>query len=421
MRLGISVGLLLLAPVAAHGATVGGAVDYANCTRYGCDTSPAVVFTAAQGEANRLSVTVTGQVMTVTDAGAVLSVDNTRRPGACRAIDAHTAECDMARTRATLGDGDDEASGTLDTVDGGEGADRLTGGPGADRLIGGPGADTLIGGDGDDTLAGGLPSPPDETVKPAADSAEADVIDGGAGSDTADYGGRSTPVVIDLAGAGRGEDTLSEVEHAIAGAGDDRLYGGPGVNLLFGGPGDDVVDGGAGDDLLDGETGRDVVSGGAGADRLYPGSVVTSQSTDQEGNVLLVTDTDPDRAADRVACGDGSGDRVTWTDRADRVARDCERIHFQGPPDQDDDSEVYMVSPLRRSGPRVYVSVGCLHAETCQDVVVRVGRARSRAVDIRSGRRRTVTVRLRRPLPRSPVIEVRSLNSRGAVTLSAAF
>ena len=82
----------------------------------------------------------------------------------------------------------------------------------------------------------------------------------------------------------------------------DRLFGLGGADRLLGLGGDDVLDGGPGNDTLTGGVGRDTLHGRAGNDVLNA----------------------RDGRRDRVVCGPGR-DRVL-ADRADSVARDCERV-----------------------------------------------------------------------------------------------
>jgi Ca2+-binding RTX toxin-like protein len=167
--------------------------------------------------------------------------------------------------------GDDTLNGNAgaDTLDGGAGNDGLTGGAGDDNLIGGVGVDNLNGGAGDDVLNGGLDN---------------DVLAGGGGTDTASYAGETSNMVVDLVAgtARRGttlEDTLTSIESAIGGGGNDSLSGTGGANSLDGGAGDDTLIGGGGADALLGGTGNDrfnytmgdgadAVDGGAGTDLL---------------------------------------------------------------------------------------------------------------------------------------------------------
>jgi Ca2+-binding RTX toxin-like protein len=136
--------------------------------------------------------------------------------------------------------------------------ETIFGAGGNDNLSGGDNKfnDTLDGGEGDDNLYGGD---------------GADKLIGGAGQDTAAYGGASGVFVgikITLgkngtATASGGEaagDTLSSIEH-ISGSGfDDILTGNELANELYGDVGNDTLTGGAGADILDGGDGNDRIS-----------------------------------------------------------------------------------------------------------------------------------------------------------------
>jgi len=92
-------------------------------------------------------------------------------------------------------------------------------------------------------------------------------VDGGAGSDTADYSVLSAANAIDveldgsntvtLSIAGSTNHSLTQVENIIGGGGNDNLVGDGSANTL---------DGGAGDDTLQGKGGDDDLIGGAGID-----------------------------------------------------------------------------------------------------------------------------------------------------------
>ena len=190
------------------------------------------------------------------------------------------------------GEGDDALTGRWVSLHGGDGDDTLRGDSGAevmhgdagndvldglgdgDYLHGGAGDDTIRGGDGHDNLLGG-------TTIDSGLAAGIDALDGGAGNDSLDdqdgigrpapgpdtldggagedsvhsYALRRAPVTIDLrSGRGSGEDgegdTLTAIENAYGGAGDDTLIGDDGPNRLDGDRGRDVIRGGGGDDHL---------------------------------------------------------------------------------------------------------------------------------------------------------------------------
>ncbi|WP_298198725.1 FG-GAP-like repeat-containing protein [Novosphingobium sp.] len=132
------------------------------------------------------------------------------------------------------------ASGFVNDLRGGDGADRIIGADGQQFLSGGSGNDWIEGLGGDDRLYG---DPGDDTVF------------GGDGNDT--IWGDSYGTGADLLYGGAGDDYVE------ANDGDDTLSGGDGTDTLLGGAGNDVlrVDSAA---LLSGE----IYDGGDGIDRL---------------------------------------------------------------------------------------------------------------------------------------------------------
>jgi len=176
------------------------------------------------------------------------------------------------------------------TITGGSGADTITGGLGADRVDGGAGNDLFhaIAGDGADAWAGA------------------------AGSDTISFDGIAAAVNIDLTrGTARststGTDSLSGIENATGGAGNDTvtgntlanvLDGGNGNDLLRGGSGDDRVKGGSGNDRLFGDNGLDVLTGGEGDDDFcFSGPAAGPTSSPTSGPAISW------RSRPRPSCG----------------------------------------------------------------------------------------------------------------------
>ena len=218
-----------------------------------------------------------------------------------------------------------------DRLYGGGGADRLEGGSGSDTLDGGSGADTLVGGEGDDVyvvddpgdlvveVAGGgidridsflawwrLPGFVENGWVLARGSADLvgnaldnlliagagdNVLDGGAGTDTASYAFATAGVTVILglgaqATGGSGTDTLIGIENLIGSAFDDRLVGDAGANALYGGAGADRLNGGAGADTMVGGDGNDIYN------------------VDMAGDVVIETNADPVTGGiDRVNSG----------------------------------------------------------------------------------------------------------------------
>ncbi len=267
-----------------------------------------VQFTAAPGESNDLALTV--------EDGHLVARD-TREPIAagdgCQ-VAGGAVRCTLRHvyfSQFELGDGDDRLTVTGDlgiaAYEAGPGDDEVFGGTGYETIAGGPGVDRLHGRDGVDNFSEG---------EGAEQVLEADLYDGGPGRDEMAYGGRTGPVVVDLAaGTGPDGDRLDGVESAVGGAGADVLLGGRAGGRIVGGPGDDRIGGRAGDDLLYGGEGADAVAGGPGDDELV-GEVGDDRLDGGSGDDEL-------HPGDAMTCGAGT-DAVLTGRRAHRVPRDCE-------------------------------------------------------------------------------------------------
>ena len=172
----------------------------------------------------------------------------------------------------------------IENVNGSSFADSILGDVGTNVLRGGGGDDTIDGLDGADQLFGEAGN--DRLVAQAM----GETVNGGSGSDTADY---VAPIMntIDLPagtaiGSG-GSDTLTSIEN-VDSAGSVSVVGTSGPNVItivdgpasvFAGGGNDELLGGAGDETLRGEGGNDVLTpftgggtmiGGSGNDRFEP-------------------------------------------------------------------------------------------------------------------------------------------------------
>ncbi|MCU0826986.1 MAG: Hint domain-containing protein [Tabrizicola sp.] len=184
--------------------------------------------------------------------------------------------------------GDNSGGSQNDIIWGAGGNDTIRGGTAAgsgggnDLLDGGTGADSIFGGNDTDSLIGG-------------NDTDNDTLDGGAGTDTADYsryiidlaaGGpgsgtgvltfdvNTTSMNVNLAtgsATGQGTDTLLNIENVLTGTGNDTITGNVGNNFLSAGAGNDSIDGGDGADTIDGGNGNDSITGGLGADSLSGG------------------------------------------------------------------------------------------------------------------------------------------------------
>ena len=172
--------------------------------------------------------------------------------------------------------------------------------------------------------------------------AGSDLLDGGVGIDTANYGdaggaltaplsinllglitvtlgvGDIFGVVVDLSRTTAqqtytsGVDTLTSIENVSGSALDDLLSGDAGGNALYGRTGDDTLSGADGNDTLVGSDGDDVIFGGAGADSIVGGvgldemrgnagaDVFVFQQLETPGIVFLDRIIDFDRTVDRI-------------------------------------------------------------------------------------------------------------------------
>jgi RTX calcium-binding nonapeptide repeat (4 copies) len=318
-------------------------------------SATALVYQAGPDEANRVSLTGTPQEARISDPTAVIE------PGSgCSSIDSHSVRCPapgelgVSRAFVATGSGPDTVRTTFPwwvIVDGGPGNDVLVGGPFNEWLYAGRGDDVLRGGDGGDRLydasvreplRGGDLDPftfDEEPVVALTNPGRGrDSFDGGKGSDTISYEGRSAGVRVDLAntapiGGTRGErDSVGAVETALGGRGDDRLAGNRRSNWLTGGDGDDRIAGRRGNDTLEGGNGRDVMLGGPGTEQLTFGRA--------------------DQAPDRASCGAGM-DRLFEMAPSDFLNDDCERLFFDTFGDRliGDAGEVRSLLPLRAGLP----------------------------------------------------------------------
>ena len=190
----------------------------------------------------------------------------------------------------------------------------LYGGAGSDTLEGGSKSDALCGGAGDDTLMAGP-------------TASGDQLEGGDGTDAADFGTRTLAIAVTMDDApndgekGEAADVRKSVENVMGGAGDDVLVGTAGPNTLLGNGGsdtlvgggsDDVLSGGDGDDTFDEEAaanGADVIDGGNGSD-----TVLYARRT---ANVSVLLCTQTSASACPANCGEASeGDRLVNIENA---------------------------------------------------------------------------------------------------------
>jgi RTX calcium-binding nonapeptide repeat (4 copies) len=194
----------------------------------------AVVYRAAPGEWNRLSVTASRGSTSQGDQYVRFTVEDSVaiNPGVgCRRVDPGRrgfVECELfgsARALVHLGNRSDRGRvlNFFDYVvlDGGRGDDLLVGGPSRDTLLGGPGTDDLRGGAGVDLLlAGGHGLSTDPTADRLRGGRDSDLLMGSAGPNLIEPGPG-----VDQVSAGGGRDIVlardDAIEQVHCGAGGD--------------------------------------------------------------------------------------------------------------------------------------------------------------------------------------------------------
>jgi len=272
-------------------------------------------FTAAPGETNDVSVTLTSEAAVISDVNPLQPADAATSSHCTfngdRAVSHADALFPFRGTDIELGDGNDRGR-VISSVqrpdpvfpDVGLEGSTIEGGPGNDTLIGSAGFDRLVGGTG------------------------ADDMRGGPGEDLADYtqDGNQTiganVTLDDVANDGRGsehDNVHSDVED-VSGTlyGHNVLIGSASDNGLFGGAGSDILRGGAGNDSLYGNLGPastagDTLDGGPGLDTLF-GS--------EGDDTIEARDGLPDL---RIACNGGND--VVNADSTDPADADCETVN----------------------------------------------------------------------------------------------
>lgn len=244
-----------------------GAAD-AQASEVGRDSHGFLLFTAAAGERNRVSVEDAGTSKRVTDApGIVLTPGAGCVPGGAPNV-ALCANNMSTFVRLDLGDGDDEVVQTAvahtDFF--------MLGGPGDDILRAPTGVRssvTMAGGDGRDQYVAGSSS----NFEAVSYYDKTENLSISLDDEPNDPDNENVPSNMTGAVGGSGDDTLTgsdKSDYLAGGRGADHVYGMGGDDLLYGGFGDDLLDGGPGDDRFIADPGADEIVGGDGTDRYEP-------------------------------------------------------------------------------------------------------------------------------------------------------
>jgi Ca2+-binding RTX toxin-like protein len=281
-----------------------GAAEGALAATVSVSSAHRLIFTAAPGEANVVTMGISGANVVVNDSGAPLTVG-----AGCAAAGTNQATCaGVTRITAALGDADDQFHNNTaipSRVSGDGGNDIIHGGTGPDALLGEAGIDQLFGHEGDDTLntRGGLadladcgpgndtlvydsldhvsttcentgptPPPPGPGTAPPPPSGAPVIPPAPPGSkDPAGFSLPNGACPTRFLGTANGDriDGTDQGDRMFGMAGDDVLNALGGDDCLLGMDGKDSLYGAGGADLLYGAAGRDFMSGGAGADRMW--------------------------------------------------------------------------------------------------------------------------------------------------------
>ncbi len=256
-----------------------------------------------------------------------------------------------ALPRATLfgGAGNDAMTGGAggDMLFGQAGNDTLNGGGGFDFLFGGADNDVLTGGDADDQMFGEggndrmIWNPGDDT----------DLMEGGAGTDTAEVnGGGGAEVFTTTANGARVRfDRLDPAPFALdigttenlvvnMNGGDDSFSatgnlsplikitvdGGAGKDTILGSNGIDLLLGGDGDDFIDGQQANDVAFLGAGADVFQwdPGDGSDTVEGQDGTDTMLFNGS----AGDEIFEASANGQRVLFTRNLGNIVMDLNDV-----------------------------------------------------------------------------------------------
>jgi len=221
---------------------------------------------------------------------------------------------------AVAGSGQSGESDTLEAD-----MEDLIGGTNDDTLSGNINSNHIQGGAGNDIIWGGLANGTctadvdvldgeagNDTFQMTALPDCGDTLNGGIGTDTADYQLRTAALNISLDGAaldgesGEKDNVKGDIEIVIGGTAGDILVGSSANEEFHGNQGNDTISGGGGDDLLIGDSGNDILNGEAGNDTFDDGDV----------DALILTGSELKGAGNDVFNGGTGFDTVSYAERS---------------------------------------------------------------------------------------------------------
>jgi hypothetical protein len=239
----------------------------------------------------------------------------------------------------TSGDDTITGSGSADTICAGDGNDTIDGGTGTDTIafstnsdtsgitvnVTGSGSGTITTATGSSTFTrseGFVGTQYNDTFTMGTSGVLTGILNGGSGTDTADYSARSTAVSLNMytnvftSISG----TVSNIENLTGGSGADTLIGNSSANTLTGNGGNDIIFGGDGADTILGGTGKNILIGGKGAD-----TITTNSSSG--GDIDIADETTYSNSTTADATTNLSNLRLEWTSASSYANRVS---HIQG-------------------------------------------------------------------------------------------
>jgi hypothetical protein len=302
-------------------------------------------------------------------------------------------------------------------------------GPG-DVIVTGPAGDTITGANGGDLIdAGGAPYEGQQALPPSGDpvlddplrntvnggdgadsfvldgqfsgaSSGRDVLNGGAGIDSAKYTSRfgiGTPgqagVTVTLDGQGNdGDQSIDQLDSTAVGEGDNVM---PDVELVEGTKREDTLIGNASRNILSGGEAKDTLTGGADRDTILSREPASAGSGIRD-TISCGTPNASRSLTGVIRLSDAEGDQL-FSDLADVAPSDCENVEQMA---VDEPAAVRIAGTARRArGKRLRVRLTCPRkaGRTCKGALQLAGRrsgSRAAGFSIKRGRSRTVTLRL---------------------------
>ncbi len=196
------------------------------------------------------------------------------------------------------------------------GTDLLSG---IENVRGSKGNDTIVSDDAANILHGEAGN---DTFVMCADGVD-DHVNGGHGSDTADYGEVTMAISADLeTGVANGEDigtdSLTSIENLLGTSAGDQLSGNSADNEITGNGGNDEISGHAGDDVFKAtvDDGDDTFDGGEGTDTLDLSATSAGATVDLEEGTASSDEIGTDSFANiENVFGSSGGDRIIANDQ----------------------------------------------------------------------------------------------------------